>query len=290
MIMRLVKKIFLVLCLSSVSSFSNGVANNQNVRGFKNGKYDISTGGGTGTDSGGHYVEGFAYLGGFDNSLEKENDTGYMYYSLSAYYCPFSSCSDLLLIEAKCEYVSGYIACSNNETGFNKLYDLYKGYFHVDIEPYNRTDDYYVLKQAYPKSSSFTSIIQSSYGISLSDSCGLDVGMDMVNGVSVISKTSTTIGFHYDKSTSISGPDPAISYQLNSSDNTENEWSYSYADLGRITLNFETSSIYEIRANSTGTSPYRFYCSVSGLMTNIAFKGHFRQNTVNTSFQKTAFL
>lgn len=210
----------------------------------------------------------FIRLGGFEKFKVLDCDDGYVYYSHEVFSTQFTNNSSLYIAHFVTEFTPGSVARKNGDTKY-KDYFLDEGYVHVTLEKYVDGDSHggdIVVKDYWPKSSSFTTTITSSFGASSSFSSGFNFGIEFGNGatfkVDSTNSSALNLSFNYSKSTVV--PDPILSTQLSSSNNLEVQYSYNVNNVdpcGMSTYLLDTYVLFEMKDNYYNANKDAFYAT-----------------------------
>ena len=190
---------------------------------------------------------------------------GYVYYYTDFYMSSFSDESSLILIHTNASFTPGYTARQNNtkrEDGSDYAdVRLKRGYIHMTANQYVNGNDYggdITLKQFWPKSSSVTTTIETTYGQSININGDFDKGVS-IGGNGFEAKIDAGLGlgleFSYIKTISSTSEDPIVSSQQSSSDHNCVQYNFEvlYRETaGKITYNFDTYYLYEVSHESEG--------------------------------------
>lgn len=195
----------------------------------------------------------FRKLGGFDRAKVLDCDDGYVYYYTETYKAPFTPNSDLYLEHFVSEFTPGHMARLNGNNAY-KDYNLSNGFVHVTLEQYSengKRGGKIAPKEFWPKSTSFTTTIGSSFGGSINLGLSSEAGVQIGNGTSIFGKQEGNAGLtlSFDKSASTVMTDPVLSSQFSSSNHYEVQWSISSQNkpvAGSVTYTLDSYYLFEM--------------------------------------------
>ena len=203
----------------------------------------------------------FRRLGGFDRAKVLDCDDGYVYYYTEILKSPFTSESDLYLAHVVTEFTPGHVARLNGDTSY-KDYNLSNAYVHLNLEQYSengKKGGEIAPKDFWPKSSSFTTTITSSFGGSIDMGLSSEVGIEIGNGASLSAKKGSDFGIslQFDKSMSTTVEDPVLSSQFAADNKYEVQWSISSENTevsGSVTYTLESYYLFEMSNDVTNAN------------------------------------
>ncbi len=215
-------------------------------------------------------IAGFNWVWGYDETDQfkdrnhGDKSVGYMVVDLDFYTTTFTENSYLLLVHTKTTAVSGSIADSSGQQGFDKKYDLSRLTVVVDCPRIQDLDNDYFSGRVVPitywpispnddsrKIGSYS--YTSEFGISLELNASVEAGLSTANGVSISGGAGASITIGYSSSSTVTAADPAFSSAEYDEDQSKyNAYFYQidYARYGRIAYTMDTYSLYEV-SNST---------------------------------------
>lgn len=220
--------------------------------------------------------EGFSLYSQFSNRVKASKDSGYFWYDSKTYLTPFTNNSNLGIIYVQSEFTSGHIANQNGDKSYNDYFHLKSGYIHVDLWNHvtDRRGNYTASVkpiERWPLSSSSKATISSSFGTSLNVNAEIQKGITLPGGAELKAGNGLGLDFSWDKSTSITKPDPSISSQWSPSSNLEAQWNNDYSVEGYETFTLNTYYLFEIKNDAVGFNPYSFVYTIDIFMENISW-------------------
>ena len=198
-------------------------------------------------------VSPFRRIGGLSRNKVLDCDDGYVYFYTETYKAPFTSRSDLYIEHTVTEFTPGHVTRNNGDDSY-KDYNLSNGYVHLKLERYSedgKEGGEIAPKDYWPKSTSFTTTISSSFGGSTNLDFSSETGVEIGNGASISRKEGNGAGItlSFDKTVSTVMEDPTLSSQFSSNDKNEAQWSISSQNksiAGSVTYCLDTYYLFEI--------------------------------------------
>ncbi len=195
----------------------------------------------------------FMRLGGFDRAKVLDCIDGYVYYYNEIYRSTFTSESDLYLVHVVTEFTPGHVARLNGGTSYKDC-NLSNAYVHLTLEQYSedgKKGGEIAPKDFWPKSSSFTTTISSSFGESIDMVFSSEGGIEIGNGASLSAKTGNdfSVSLQFDESISTVVEDPVLSSQFSFDNKNEVQWSLSSQNKsisGSVTYTLDSYYLFEM--------------------------------------------
>lgn len=207
----------------------------------------------------------FRRLGGTDYKKVLDCDDGYAYYVTNFYTAPFTTKSDLYLAHVITNITPGHAARANGDKNYKDYY-LSNAYIHLTTAQYLEDDKVggeIVPKDFWPRSSTLTTTVTSSFGGSIVMNTTGSQGIDLGNGASITVSNSSSNGvtITFDKSQSTVTPDPVLSFQLASNNPYEAQWSISVINeevAGSISYSMDLYYLFEMSNEVSNTNRNSF--------------------------------
>lgn len=222
-------------------------------------------------------AEGMIHQWSYNRYKAGDHDSGYFYYDMHLYSTQFTDISKLYLINVKVDFTSGWIATQNNQKGYNKSYDLDRGFVHVGaINRFYDKGDYassVILHASWPSSSKSTSSITSGFSTSYSGNWTNGAKLSWPNGVEVSTQKNYGFSIEIDYSKTILTDEPYVSTQTSPSNNAMQQWNYQYKGVGKATYVLDTYYLVEVKNDSVGFNQYGFVFDINLNMSNVMRKG-----------------
>lgn len=181
----------------------------------------------------------FSCVGGQTTPLKvMDNQDGYVYYSFFVYKSAYTENSDLYLLDINTSFTPGYIAYSSGYTNYHQEARLGKGTVIVKPEKYQGLNGSFggniAIKAFWPKSTTISTTITSSYSTSFSSSCtfgyGSNAKISLGGGLEIGASDNRSLnaGFQITSQTTTSSTftDPLFSSQLTPSTPLGVIWNY----------------------------------------------------------------
>jgi len=201
---------------------------------------------------------GFDTLGGFSNAKIIDCKDGYVYYNLDISKTEYTDKSNLYLVHTLTQFTPGYVTKLNNIPNYDQSRSLGRGYVHLALEQYRDLDKNAVgsvisPKEYWPRSSTYTTSISSTFGATVSYNSSIQQGVEIGNGGSIgasVSKNSgTALSFSFSKTMSSVTDDPRLSTQNSPTNPNEAQWSFEIINkdvAGKTTYYLDTYYLFEM--------------------------------------------
>lgn len=222
------------------------------------------------------FVEGMNYYSGFNRVKAGDKSSGYYYYDFNAYYTNFTNVSRLYLINVKVDFTSGYIATQNSLSGYDRLFDLDKGYVH--LAAVNRFMDEGDVSSSvkyltsWPSSSSSVSSVSSGFSNNFTLSWQDGISLNWPNGVEAYVQRTSGVSIQINHSTTITTDEPYVSTQTSPNNALERQWNYQYKAIGKATYTLDTFYLVEVKNDSIGFNKFGFVFDIFLNMSNVKWK------------------
>lgn len=221
-------------------------------------------------------IENMNYYWGYTREKAGNKSSGYMYFDYQSYYSNFTEKSRLYLINVKTYFTSGYIAKQNNESNYDDMFDLDRGYVHLAaVEKFKDkgdTSSSVKVVATWPESSKTQLTISSSFGVTLSPSWSRSAELNWPNGakISIGSGFNASIQFSYTATSTTD--EPRLSSQPSGSNPLEQQWNYQYKQLGKVTYIIDSYYLLEVANDAVGFDKYGFVFDLYLNMSNVKWK------------------
>lgn len=214
--------------------------------------------------------------------INNSKKTCYYYYNADVYSCPFTSVSNLILINVNSTFVPGNVPVENGDSSYNKDHHLKDGYIHIlphRISEGSNTSPSFVIKDAWPKSSTSKVSITTSFGGTYNFSSTLSAGISMDSGAYIEGDLTHGLSLSYSKSTSETTDDPKLSQQLNSN-GTEEQFRFEYHIEGTNSYNLNTYTLLEVKKDAIGFNKESIVFEVDAYLRTVSWhntwwEGHY---------------
>lgn len=204
----------------------------------------------------------FICLKSLPNRITVKDPIGYFVYDMSIYCADFTDASKLYLCETMVDFTPGS-AATKNEDGYDWHYDFWAANIKIGVP----TDfSSAKIKDYWPKSSTITTTITSSFSNNYSFSSG--VGADLGGGATI--SGSSSMGVTISHQTLSTSEEPTISSQISSANSTEVNWNIQCTVQRGLTYNF--ACYYLLEVPNSIHKQFSYFTNID--MTCIAWKGY----------------
>lgn len=216
-----------------------------------------------------------------------DNKDGYTYRLCDIYKASFTNYSDLYIVREQISVTPGRIAREENPY-YNDV-QLGKGLVSIELQEYYESEDkhggHITTKAWWPQSSQVNIALSSSYSNSYSSSftssvsAGASIGAGSQSAsISGSNSSTSTYGYTFSCSDTISYVEPLMSSQLSSSNNKKVFWTYEYPNAenhGLVTLYMDLYVMFEMDKDyvNCGSSAFKFLLSVE--TTDVYYESNF---------------
>lgn len=201
---------------------------------------------------------GFDTLGGFPNAKIIDCKDGYVYYNLDISKTKYTNKSNLYLVHTLTQFTPGYVTKLNNVPNYDQSRSLGRGYVHLALEQYkdsekNALGSKISPKEYWPRSSTYTTSITSTFGATVSINSSIEQGVEIGNGgslgASATENKGSSLSFTFSKALSSVTDDPRLSTQTSPTNVNEAQWSFEVINkdvAGKTTYYLDTYFLFEM--------------------------------------------
>ncbi len=224
--------------------------------------------------------DGFTFMGGFPEKVKiLDFSYGYIYYDIQIYRTQFTSNSDLYLVGMQTEFTPGWVAYRNGNTNYGMNYILNNGYVHLEAIKYEESPTKkggnVFLKAYWPTSTTFTTTVTSSTGLTLNMNQSVEAGVDLDGGVSLKATQTKGLSISFNRSVGVTYTDPYLSAQSSPTNPKQAQWNYKVTSntAKKVTYYLQTYYLFEMDNTNVnaGDDAFSFYYKV--FMENSALLG-----------------
>lgn len=197
----------------------------------------------------------FKLFSDFDTHYNNSAKTCYYYYDTKVYYADFTSNSDLMLIETHTVFVPGNVAYDNGDKTYDSVHHLKDGYVHITpkkIQQGNDTSSSFIVKAAWPQSSTSEISVTTSFGGQYNFGSGFSGGFNMGEGAYIEGNRSYGLSLSFQKSTTITTSDPQFSQQKSPSNRNEEQFRFEYYVEGTVSYHLTSYVLLEMKKDGVG--------------------------------------